>query len=66
MAHDQDQLKEQYRAVAAKRGPLQELVMLKTAGWDGKGPKPAALIEAEANRDNADVELARLSDRFKF
>jgi hypothetical protein len=66
MADDQEALKKEYRRLLKERAALQEAVNTETACWDGKGEKPASLVEAEVKRDAIDVELARVADRVRF
>jgi hypothetical protein len=66
MTDDQAKLKAEYRRVAARRREWQQIVNEETAKWNGRDPKPDALLDAERNRDDADVDLARLADRIKL
>jgi hypothetical protein len=42
------------------------LVNTEADAWDRKGEKPSALVTAEAQRDELDVELAKIADRVRF
>jgi hypothetical protein len=66
MADDQDALKTEYRRLLKVRAVFQQQVNAETEAWDGKGEKPKALAEAEANRDAMDIELARIADKVRF
>ena len=66
MASDQDQLRNEYRRLAAIRAKFQQLVNQEQTKWNGRGDKPAALVDAERHRDDADVELARVADKIKL
>lgn len=62
---DQDALKQQYKELLRKRTAFRDIVIREQASWDGRGPKPEALAEAERQRDNMDIELARIADRIR-
>ena len=66
MANDQDELRKEYRRLAGRRAALQRLVNDEQTKWNGRGEKPAALVEAERHRDDADIELARVADKIKL
>jgi hypothetical protein len=66
MAQDQESLKAEYGRLLKVRAALQEAVNTETARWNGKGHKPVALTDAEAKRDELDIELARVTDKVRF
>ena len=66
MANDQDQLRNEYRRLAAIRAKFQQLVNQEQTKWNGRGDKPTALANAERHRDDADIELARVADKIKL
>jgi hypothetical protein len=65
MASDQDQLRKEYRRLAGIRANFQQLVNQEQTNWNGRGDKPTALVDAERNRDDADIELAKVADKIK-
>ena len=62
---DQDALKSEYKQLLAKRAGFRDIVIREQASWDGQEPKPEAMAEAERERDNVDIELARIADRIR-
>jgi hypothetical protein len=62
---DQDALKQEYRRLLGKRAVFRDVVIREQASWDGREPKPDAMAEAERERDNVDIELARIADRIR-
>ena len=66
MADDQEALKAEYRRLLKERAVFQKTVNNETARWNGRGQKPAALVEAEASRDALDIELAKVADKVRF
>ncbi len=66
MASDQDQLRTEYRRLAGIRAKFQQLVNQEQTKWNGRGDKPAALLDAERDRDDADIELAKVADKIRL
>jgi hypothetical protein len=62
---DQEALKKEYKRLLGKRAAFRDVVIREQASWDGQEPKPEAMAEAERQRDNVDIELARIADRIK-
>jgi len=56
---DQHDLKMEYRRLLDKRAGQQVLVNKELARWQGRGPRPAELVLAEAARDEVYFELVR-------
>ena len=65
MASDQDELRLEYSRMAGRRAKFQHLVNQEQAKWNGDGPKPDGLVEAERHRDAADIDLAKVADKIK-
>jgi hypothetical protein len=65
MANDQDELRKEYGQIAGRRAKFQQCVNQEQTKWNGRGEKPAALLEAERHRDDADIELAKVADKIK-
>jgi len=63
--HDQEALKQEYRRLLGKRAGFRDAVLREQSSWDGRSPKPDAMAEAERQRDDVDIELARIADRIK-
>jgi hypothetical protein len=63
---DQEALKKEYKQLLAKRAAFRDVVIREQASWDGQEPKPEAMAEAERERDNVDIELARIADRIRL
>jgi hypothetical protein len=64
-ADDQEALKNEYKRLLAKRAGFRDVVIREQTSWDGQEPKPEAMAEAERQRDNVDIELARIADRIR-
>jgi hypothetical protein len=64
-ADDQEQLKQEYKRLLGKRAAFRDVVIREQAAWDGREPKPEAMAEAERQRDDVDIELARIADRIR-
>lgn len=64
--NDQDALKQEYKRLAEKRKAYRDIVIREQASWDGREPKPDAMADAERQRDDIDIELARIADRIKI
>ncbi len=62
---DQEALKQEYKRLLGKRAVFRDIVIREQASWDGQEPKPEAMAEAERERDNVDIELARIADRIR-
>lgn len=62
---DQEALKQEYKRLLGKRAVFRDVVIREQASWDGQEPKPEAMAEAERERDNVDIELARIADRIR-
>jgi hypothetical protein len=62
---DQEALKKEYKRLLGKRAVFRDVIIREQASWDGQEPKPGAMAEAERERDNVDIELARIADRIK-
>ena len=62
---DQDALKQEYKRLLGKRAVFRDIVIREQGSWDGQEPKPEAMAEAEQERDNVDIELARIADRIR-
>ena len=62
---DQDALKKEYKRLLGKRAAFRDIVIREQASWDGQEPKPEAMAEAERQRDDVDIELARIADRIR-
>jgi hypothetical protein len=63
---DQEVLKQDYKRLLGKRAAFRDIVIREQASWDGQEPKPEAMVEAERERDNVDIELARIADRIRL
>jgi hypothetical protein len=63
--NDQDALKQEYKRLVGKRTVFRDIVIREQASWDGQEPKPEAMAEAERQRDDLDIELARIADRIR-
>jgi hypothetical protein len=63
---DQEALKKEYKRLLAKRAAFRDVIIREQTSWDGQEPKPEALAEAERERDNVYIELARIADRIKL
>lgn len=63
---DQGLLKQEYKRLLAKRATFRDVVIREQTSWDGKTPKPAAMVDAERARDEVDIELARIGDRIRI
>jgi hypothetical protein len=64
-ADDQEALKTEYKRLLGKRAVFRDIVIREQASWDGQEPKPEAMAEAERQRDDVDIELARIADRIR-
>jgi hypothetical protein len=64
-ADDQEALKQEYKRLLGKRAAFRDVVIREQTAWDGREPKPEAMAEAERERDNVDIELARIADRIR-
>ena len=62
---DQEALKQEYRRLLGKRAAFRDVVIREQTSWDGREPKPEAMAEAERQRDDVDIELARIADRIR-
>lgn len=62
---DQEELKKEYKRLLGKRAVFRDIIIREQASWDGQEPKPEAMAEAERQRDDVDIELARIADRIK-
>lgn len=62
---DQDELKKEYKRLLGKRAVFRDIIIREQASWDGQEPKPEAMAEAERQRDDVDIELARIADRIR-
>jgi hypothetical protein len=62
---DQDALKQEYKTLLGKRAAFRDIVIREQASWDGQEPKPEAMADAEQQRNNIDIELARIADRIR-
>ncbi|MBX9826379.1 MAG: hypothetical protein K2Y27_15485 [Xanthobacteraceae bacterium] len=62
---DQEALKQEYKRLLGKRATFRDIVIREQASWDGQEPKPEAMAEAERQRDDVDIELARIADRIR-
>jgi hypothetical protein len=62
---DQEALKKEYKRLLGKRAAFRDVVIREQTSWDGQEPKPEAMAEAERQRDDVDIELARIADRIR-
>jgi len=62
---DQEALKSEYKRLLGKRTAFRDVIIREQASWDGQEPKPEAMAEAERQRDDVDIELARIADRIR-
>jgi hypothetical protein len=62
---DQEALKKEYKRLLGKRAAFRDVIIREQASWDGQEPKPEAMAEAERQRDDVDIELARIADRIR-
>jgi hypothetical protein len=63
---DQEALKQEYKRLLGKRAVFRDVVIREQTSWDGQEPKPEAMAEAERQRDDVDIELARIADRIRL